>query len=307
MRAAPALLSTRPMSKMEDRLREAAERVTSALDQLLPKPQGPEAQLMSAMRYAALANGKRLRPFFTIEAGRLFDADENALLRVACAVECVHTYSLVHDDLPCMDDDDVRRGQPTTHKQFDEVTALLAGDALLTFAFEILADPATHRDPQMRSLLITALAKAAGPAGMVAGQMIDMLGEAKELSLPTVARMNRLKTGALICYSVEAGALVGGADEEARQALSRFANDVGSAFQMVDDLFDVESSVEVVGKSVNKDSGRGKVNYVTLLGLEGAKERVRLLAAQAKNHLAVFGPRAQILREAVDFVLDRRY
>jgi farnesyl diphosphate synthase len=292
---------------MEERLREAAERVSSALDQLLPKPQGPEAQLMSAMRYAALANGKRLRPFFTIEAGRLFDADENALLRVACAVECVHTYSLVHDDLPCMDDDDVRRGQPTTHRQFDEVTALLAGDALLTFAFEILADPATHRDPQMRCLLITALAKAAGPTGMVAGQMIDMLGEAKDLSLPTVARMNRLKTGALICYSVEAGALVGCADEEARQALGRFANDVGSAFQMVDDLFDVESSVEVVGKGVNKDLGRGKVNYVTLLGLDGAKERVRLLAAQAKNHLAVFGPRAQILREAVDFVLDRRY
>ncbi len=262
---------------------------------------------MSAMRYAALANGKRLRPFFTIEAGRLFDADENTLLRVACAVECVHTYSLVHDDLPCMDDDDVRRGQPTTHKQFDEVTALLAGDALLTFAFEILADPATHRDPQMRCLLITALAKAAGPVGMVAGQMIDMLGEAKDLSLPTVARMNRLKTGALICYSVEAGALVGCADEEARQALGRFANDVGSAFQMIDDLFDVESSVEVVGKGVNKDLGCGKVNYVTLLGLEGAKERVRLLAAQAKNHLAVFGPRAQILREAVDFVLDRRY
>jgi farnesyl diphosphate synthase len=295
------------MSKMEDRLREAAERVTSALDQLLPQPQGPEAQLMSAMRYAALANGKRLRPFFAIEAGRLFDADETALLRVACAVECVHTYSLVHDDLPCMDNDDVRRGQPTTHKQFDEVTALLAGDALLTFAFEILADPATHRDPQMRSLLITALAKAAGPSGMVAGQMIDMLGGGKDISLPTVARMNRLKTGALICYSVDAGALVGCADEEARQALSRFATDVGSAFQMVDDLFDVESSLEVVGKGVNKDSDRGKVNYVTLLGLEGAKERVRLLAAQAKNHLAVFGPRAQILREAVDFVLDRRY
>lgn len=292
---------------MEDRLREAAERVTSALDQLLPQPQGPEAQLMSAMRYAALANGKRLRPFFAIEAGRLFDADETALLRVACAVECVHTYSLVHDDLPCMDNDDVRRGQPTTHKQFDEVTALLAGDALLTFAFEILADPATHRDPQMRSLLITALAKAAGPSGMVAGQMIDMLGGGKDISLPTVARMNRLKTGALICYSVDAGALVGCADEEARQALSRFATDVGSAFQMVDDLFDVESSLEVVGKGVNKDSDRGKVNYVTLLGLEGAKERVRLLAAQAKNHLAVFGPRAQILREAVDFVLDRRY
>jgi farnesyl diphosphate synthase len=262
---------------------------------------------MHAMRYAALGEGKRLRPFFVIECGRLFDADENALLRAGCAIECVHTYSLVHDDLPCMDDDDLRRGRPTVHKQFDEVTALLAGDALLTFAFEILADPATHRDPQMRCLLITHLTRAAGPCGMVAGQMIDMLGSAKDLSLPTVARMNRLKTGALITCAAECGALLGGADEEARLALSRFANDVGSAFQMVDDLFDVESSSEVVGKRVQKDDAQGKVNYVTLLGLDGAKDRVRLLAEQAKNHLAVFGPRAQILRDAVDFVLDRRY
>jgi farnesyl diphosphate synthase len=295
------------MQTMEARLQDAADRVTAALDQLLPKPQGPEQQLMEAMRYAALGNGKRLRPFFTIEAGRLFDADDNALLRAACAIECVHTYSLVHDDLPCMDNDDVRRGRPSTHKQFDEVTALLAGDALLTFAFEILADPATHRDPQMRGLLIGGLAKAAGPAGMVAGQMIDMLGDAKDLTLPTVARMNRLKTGALICFAVEAGALIGCADDEARQALARFANDVGSAFQMVDDILDVEASAAEAGKTVNKDSTQGKVNYVTLLGLEQAKDRVRLLAAQAKSHLSVFGPRAQILRDAVDFVLDRRY
>ncbi|MEJ0023208.1 MAG: polyprenyl synthetase family protein [Alphaproteobacteria bacterium] len=276
------------MQNMETRLSDAADRVTTALDQLLPKPQGPEGQLMSAMRYAALGNGKRLRPFFTIEAGALFDADDNALLRTACAIECVHTYSLVHDDLPCMDDDDLRRGQPSTHKQFDEVTALLAGDALLTFAFEILADPATHRDPQMRGLLIAGLAKAAGPSGMVAGQMIDMLGDAKDLTLPTVARMNRLKTGALICFSVEAGALIGGADDEARQALTRFANDVGSAFQMVDDILDVESSAAIAGKATNKDLSQGKVNYVTLLGLEQAKDRVRLLAAQAKSQSVDF-------------------
>lgn len=295
------------MGSMDERLRETAQRVTTALDSLLPKPQGPEEQLMHAMRYAALGPGKRLRPFFVIEAGRLFDADDNALLRTACAVECVHTYSLVHDDLPCMDNDDLRRGRPATHRQFDEVTALLAGDALLTFAFEILADPATHRDPQMRGLLISGLAKAAGPSGMVAGQMIDMLGDGKDLTLPTVARMNRLKTGALICFAVEAGALIGCADEERRQALARFANDVGSAFQMVDDILDVESSAAETGKTVNKDSGQGKVNYVTLLGLEQAKDRVRLLAAQARSHLSVFGPRAQILRDTVDFVLDRRY
>jgi farnesyl diphosphate synthase len=292
---------------METRLSDAADRVTTALDQLLPKPQGPEGQLMSAMRYAALGNGKRLRPFFTIEAGRLFDADDNALLRTACAIECVHTYSLVHDDLPCMDDDDLRRGQPSTHRQFDEVTALLAGDALLTFAFEILADPATHRDPQMRGLLVAGLARASGPSGMVAGQMIDMMGDAKDLSMPTIARMNRLKTGALISFAVEAGALVGCADDEARSALSRYANDVGAAFQMVDDLLDVEASHEELGKTVRKDSGQGKVNYVTLLGKEGARDRVRLLAAQAKGHLGIFGPRAQILRDAVDFIADRRY
>jgi farnesyl diphosphate synthase len=262
---------------------------------------------MSAMRYAVMGGGKRIRPFLAIEAGRLFDADENALLRTACAIECVHTYSLVHDDLPCMDDDDFRRGRPSAHKQFDEATALLAGDALLTFAFEILADPATHRDPQMRTLLIAGLARAAGPAGMVAGQMIDMMGPAKDLSMPTIARMNRLKTGALIGYAAEAGALVGGADEEARHALVRFAGDVGALFQMVDDLLDVESSNDVLGKTAGKDESQGKVNYVTLLGLDGAKERVRLLAAQAKGHLGVFGPRAQILRDAVDFIAERRY
>jgi farnesyl diphosphate synthase len=292
---------------MESRLAESAARVTDALDQLLPKPQGPERQLMEAMRYAALAGGKRLRPFLVIESGNLFDADENALLRAACAIECVHTYSLIHDDLPCMDNDDMRRGKPSTHKQFDEVTALLAGDALLTFAFEILADTATHRDPQMRGLLVAGLARASGPSGMVAGQMIDMMGDAKDLSLPTIARMNRLKTGALISFAVEAGALVGCADEEKRSALSRYANDVGAAFQMVDDLLDVESSNEELGKTVRKDSGQGKVNYVTLLGAEGARDRVRLLAAQAKGHLGIFGPRAQILRDAVDFIADRRY
>jgi farnesyl diphosphate synthase len=194
------------MQTLDARLHETAARVTSALEALLPKAQGPEARLHEAMRYAALNGGKRLRPFFTMEAGRLFDAEENALLRTAAAIECVHTYSLVHDDLPCMDDDDLRRGQPTVHRKFDEATAVLAGDALLTQAFEILSDPATHRDPQMRCLLIAGLARAAGASGMVAGQMIDMAGPE---DMAGVARMNRLKTGALILFSVEAGALVG--------------------------------------------------------------------------------------------------
>ncbi len=291
---------------LERRLSEVADRITVALDALLPRSLGPESRLLSAMRYAALAGGKRLRPFLTLEVGRLFEGDEQALLRAAAAIECVHTFSLVHDDLPAMDDDDLRRGQPTTHVQFDEPTALLAGDALAIHAFEILADPATHPDPQMRCLLIAGLAKASGPQGMCAGQMIDMLGEATGDDIAAVTRMNRLKTGALIEFAVEAGALIGGAPEDARKALLRYANDLGLAFQMTDDLLDAEGAADEVGKATRKDQGAGKVNFITLLGVEGTRERVRLLAAQAKGHLAIFGPRAAVLSSAVDFVLDRR-
>jgi farnesyl diphosphate synthase len=295
------------MSLIEERLREAAERVNGALDSLLPKPQGPESQLVEAMRYAALGGGKRLRPFFALEAGRLFDADEGYLLRAGLAIECVHTYSLIHDDLPCMDDDDLRRGRPTLHRAFSEATALLAGDALLTFAFEVLAEPASHPDPQMRCLLIAGLAKAAGAQGMVAGQAADMAGQDIGSDLIAVTRMNRQKTGALINFSVDAGSLIGCASEAERTALNRYATDVGLAFQMVDDLLDAEGVVRDTGKAVGKDKARGKVNFVTVLGVEATRERVSFLAAQAKQHLGVFGPRAQILREAVDFVVERRF
>ncbi len=295
------------MSQLETRLKEAAERVNTALDGLLPKPQGPEARLMTALRYAALDGGKRLRPFFTLETGRLFDADEGALLRTACAIECVHTYSLIHDDLPCMDDDDLRRGRATLHRAFDEATALLAGDALLTFAFEILADPKTHSDPQTRCKLISGLAKAAGPLGMVAGQAADMAGADIGSDLIAVTRMNRLKTGALINFSVDAGARIGCASDAERTALSRYAHDVGLAFQMVDDLLDAEGVVRDTGKAVGKDKARGKVNFVTVLGAGATRERIALLAAQAKRHLALFGPRAHVLLDAVDFIVERRY
>jgi farnesyl diphosphate synthase len=295
------------MSELQARLKEAAERVNAALDGLLPRSQAPESRLLSAIRYAALDGGKRLRPFFTIEAGSMFDAEPSSLLRAAVAIECVHTYSLIHDDLPCMDDDDLRRGRPTLHKQFDEATALLAGDALLTFAFELLADPATHPDPQMRCLLITSLAKAAGPLGMVAGQAMDMEGAEVGSDLIGVTRMNRLKTGALINFSVDAGALIGCAAEAEKTALSRYAHDVGLAFQMVDDLLDAEGVVRDTGKAVRKDGARGKVNFVTVLGVEATRERVGLLAAQAKRHLSMFGPRARVLLDAVDFIVQRRY
>ena len=295
------------MPDLQTCLSETADRINVALDALLPHEQGSEAQLMSAMRYAALDGGKRLRPFFTFESGALFEADQNKLLRAACAIECVHTYSLIHDDLPCMDDDDLRRGRPTLHKAYDEATALLAGDALLTFAFELLADPATHPDPQMRCLLITGLAKAAGPLGMVAGQAADMAGGEIGSDLIAVTRMNRLKTGAMINFSVDAGALIGAARDEHRTALTRYAHDVGLAFQMVDDLLDAEGVVRDTGKAVRKDSARGKVNFVTVLGVEQTRDRVAMLAAQAKRHLNPFGPRARTLLDAVDFIVERRY
>lgn len=295
------------MSQLEARLKETAERINTALDGLLPREQGPEARLLGAIRYSGLSGGKRLRPFFTLEAGRIFDADEGSLLRTACAIECVHTYSLVHDDLPCMDDDDLRRGRPTLHRQYDEATALLAGDALLTFAFELLADPATHSDPQMRCKLIAGLAKAAGAVGMVAGQAADMEGAEIGSDLIAVTRMNRLKTGALINFAVDAGALIGCASEAEKTALSRYAHDVGLAFQMVDDLLDAEGVVRDTGKAVGKDKDRGKVNFVTVLGTQATRERVGMLAAQAKNHLALFGPRARVLLDAVDFIVSRRY
>ncbi len=296
------------MSVITDRLADAAQRVQTALDGLLPRGEGPEARLHDAMRYAALAPGKRLRPFLTIETGRLFDADEGALLRTAAAIECVHAYSLVHDDLPCMDDDDMRRGQPTVHRKFDEATAVLAGDGLLTYAFEILSDPKTHHDAQMRGFLISGLAKAAGPQGMVAGQMIDMSPPDPDGDgLIRITRMNRLKTGALFHFAVDAGALIGCAADAERQALSHYANDFGMVFQLADDLLDAEGEAEEMGKAAQKDQAAGKVNFITLLGAEQTRERVRLLAAQAKRRLQIFGLRGKVLSEAVDFVLDRRY
>jgi farnesyl diphosphate synthase len=295
------------MSQLEARLKETAERINTALDGLLPREHGPEGRLLGAIRYSALSGGKRLRPFFTLESGRIFDADEGSLLRTACAIECVHSYSLIHDDLPCMDDDDLRRGRPTLHRQYDEATALLAGDALLTFAFELLADPATHSDPQMRCKLIAGLAKAAGALGMVAGQAADMEGAEIGSDLIAVTRMNRLKTGALINFAVDAGALIGAASEAEKTALSRYAHDIGLAFQMRDDLLDAEGVVRDTGKAVGKDKARGKVNFVTVLGADATRERIAMLAKQAKQHLALFGTRARILLDAVDFIVERRY
>ncbi len=291
---------------LERRLEETADRVTVALDTLLPRVQGPESRLMSAMRYAALGGGKRLRPFLVLETGRIFGVDERCLLRVGAALECIHTYSLIHDDLPCMDDDDMRRGRPTVHIAYDEATAILAGDALLTIAFEILSDPQTHIDANIRIALVGRLADAAGARGMVGGQMMDMIAQELGDDIAAVTRMQRLKTGALISYAVDMGAMMGRASDDARSALSAYAHDLGLAFQITDDLLDAEGKVEEVGKAVGKDAERGKATFVSLLGLDGAKQRVQLLGAQAKQHIAMFGARAHYLNEIVDSIVDRR-
>ena len=294
------------MTDFETKLSEIADKVTVVLDRLIAPADGPEAQLMRAMRYASLATGKRLRPFYVLTFGSLFDAPEKSLMRTAAALECVHTYSLIHDDLPCMDDDDLRRGQPTVHKKFDEATAVLAGDALLTLAFEILASPETHPDAHVRCKLIEKLAKASGAQGMVGGQMIDMLSGDVRQDLNSITRMQRLKTGALISYAGEAACILGGASDAERHAILGFTHDLGLAYQIADDLLDVEGDPEVVGKQTQKDEEAGKANFVSVLGVEDARQRVRFLATQSKEHLAMFRNRATLLLQSVDFVLERQ-
>ena len=288
-------------------LTEAVRLTDTVLDKLLARPEGPEARVVEAMRYSALAPGKRLRPFLVLASAQLFSVSRRSALQAAAAVELVHAYSLVHDDLPAMDNSDLRRGRPTCHKQFDEATAILAGDGLLTYAFEVLAQPDTHGDPAVRCELVTALAQAAGAAGMVGGQMIDLLAENDPtLDIGAITRLQRLKTGALIAFSCEAGAILGKAGREQRHALRGYAHDLGLAFQIADDLLDIEGSAAETGKPVGSDAAAGKATFVTILGLERARAQAAALIGQAVAHLDLFEKKADLLRQAADFVINRR-
>ena len=291
---------------------ETAEATTTLLENLLSVDAAPHEiarpeRLVAAMRYATLAGGKRLRPFLVVESAALFGVPRERALRPAAALECVHCYSLVHDDLPAMDDDDLRRGRPTTHIAFDEATAILAGDALLTYAFEILADPATHPQAEVRAELTLQLARAAGLAGMAGGQMLDLeAARQTRLDEAEVLRLQAMKTGALLTYACEAGAILGGAERSQRAALARYGRAVGAAFQVADDLLDVEGTAEETGKATGKDQDAGKATLVGLLGVEAARARLQGLVDEAVAALAPFGASAERLAEAARFTALRR-
>ncbi|WP_298215904.1 polyprenyl synthetase family protein [Acidocella sp.] len=287
-------------------LAETAQLVEAQLDALLPVPDTAEARLVEAMRYAVLNGGKRMRAFLVMETARLFSVNRTCAARVAASVEMLHAYSLVHDDLPAMDDDDLRRGQPSCHRKFDEATAILAGDALQTRAFEVLADEDTHADAEARIELVLALAQAAGMRGMVGGQMIDMESEGKELSAPEITRLQALKTGRLIQYAAEAGAILGRAPVTQRHAIIAYGRDLGAAFQIYDDVLDETDSAAELGKTAGKDAAAGKATMVRILGLERARDQAMRLAAQAAAHLDGFGDRAALLQALARFTVTRK-
>ena len=298
-------VADRPSVAIDLESRRVSRAVDAIFAHLLRPPGDSRDRLFEAMRHAAIGGGKRLRPLLAVAAARLFAIDERRSVRVGAAIEAIHVYSLIHDDLPCMDDDDMRRGKPTVHKAFDEATAILAGDSLHALAFEILTDHETHEDPFVRAALALDLARAAGPAGMAGGQMMDLAAEGALLDLGAVTRLQQLKTGALIGWCVEAGAIMGRAAAEGRTGLRGYARDVGLAFQIADDLIDHEGLEEKAGKRVGKDRAAGKQTFVSLLGPERARRQADLLVEQAIAHLHGFGEDADLLRAVARFAVER--
>ncbi len=294
------------LTDLERALGDTAAAVAAELDALLAPVAGPEGRVVEAMRYACLGGGKRLRPFLLLQSARLFEVPQARALRAGAALEMVHCYSLVHDDLPAMDDSDLRRGRATAHKAFDEATAILAGDGLLACAFGVLADPDTHPDAAVRCRLIAGLARAAGAEGMVGGQMIDISPERAGFDLDGIKRLQDMKTGALIRYACEAGAVLGQADAAARDALVGFAGGLGLAFQIVDDLLDAEGSAADLGKPTGQDEALGKATFVGQLGIDGARAEASRIVKDACGRLEKFGEKGSLLRATARFVLERR-
>ncbi len=293
---------------LAEALADTAAAIDATLDAVLPPVEGAEARLFDAMRYASIGGGKRMRAFLVVEGARQFGVARASALRVGAAVEMLHAYSLVHDDLPAMDDDDLRRGKPTVHKAFDEATAILAGDALQAAAFGTLAEEDTHSDSAVRAELVRCLARAAGARGMCGGQMIDMLAETAEQKLdePTIGRLQLLKTGRLIEFSAEAGAILGKAPHALRHALAAYGRDLGAAFQIADDVLDATATTEALGKRAGKDADAGKATLVGLLGVERARAQAERLAEQAQRHLDSFGERADLLRALARYTVERK-
>ncbi len=288
-------------------LQAIAEDIDNSFDLLLPVPSDPRDRLVEAMRYAAIGGGKRIRPLLVCAAGALHGVSREAAVRVGTAIEAIHVYSLIHDDLPCMDNDALRHGKPTVHLAFDDAAAVLAGDALHDFAFEVLSDPATSGDPFTRIELIRTLATASGMNGMCGGQMMDIVAESSSFDLQTVTRLQQLKTGALLSAAVEMGAILGKVPPEGRTHLRGYARDIGLAFQIADDLLDAEGDEEAAGKALRKDEAQGKETFLSLLGADRAREQARLLVEQAIQHLSSYGPEADLLRELARFIVERNH
>ncbi len=288
-----------------DALHAVQQEIDSCFDALMPVPQDTRARLVEAMRYAAINGGKRVRPLLLTATADLFGVGRDCAIRAGCAVEAIHAYSLIHDDLPCMDDDDLRHGKPTLHRQFDEATAVLAGDSLHALAFEILSDTQTSGDPFTRADLIATLAAASGMNGMAGGQMMDMVAADAEYDLHAITRLQQLKTGALLAASVEMGAILGKIAPEGRAHLRSYARDIGLAFQIADDLLDHDGDEDKAGKALRKDAGQGKQTFVTLMGADAARDQARALVEQAIGHLSPYGQDAALLVEVARFVVER--